>query len=234
MTSCAFITIHKDKSISINPYDMNMIITGLLARNPTKMNGPVALCLPGISDDGFLYFTVKFVTPNVIILFATLSSEDYSTCMSKANDISRTLEQLGIVKEITKHIKENYLTFEPILPKSKEFLPTIVKDNTYNQTITYNLSFFSITSGQRKKLRKMEEAYEKSLEPAAHKSEFEYVIKNIHETVYVKVIDDRTIIMLGSKYVTDKEFAGTAHKIHEQIIANEDSHYITNYLMEKN
>ena len=109
MTSCSFIMIHKEQNFKIHPSDMNAIITAILARSQIKTHTNFQLCLPGLSDDGFLSFTIKYVTPNLIVVFVTLSPDDHPQCLVKANDIGRALEQLGIVQDITKYIMNNYL-----------------------------------------------------------------------------------------------------------------------------
>eukprot|EP00826_Nyctotherus_ovalis_P008738 TRINITY_DN1226_c0_g1_i2.p1 TRINITY_DN1226_c0_g1~~TRINITY_DN1226_c0_g1_i2.p1 ORF type:complete len:239 (-),score=64.66 TRINITY_DN1226_c0_g1_i2:64-780(-) len=234
MTSCSFIMIHKDPNIAINPYDMNVIVTAILARPQIKTSAHFQLCLPGISDDGYLSFTVKYVTPNLIVMFVTLNPEDHAQCLAKADSIGRALEQHGLVQDITKSIKENYLESECLMEGSAEMIPAIIKDNQYNQVLTYNLPFFSLTPGQRKKLRKMEETYQKSIEPGAHKSECSYLLKTINETNYISVKDNKSIILLGNNHVSDKLLVKTAARIRKSITANEDAFFITRYSPDKN
>jgi len=233
MTSCSFIMIHKDPNIVINAYDMNVIVTAILARPHIKTSAHFQLCLPGISDDGYLSFTLKYVTPNLIVVFVTLNPEDHPQCLAKADDVGRALERLNIVVDITKSIKENYLESLSLIEGSEEVILAIVKDNVYNQVITFNLSFFSLTSGQRKKLRKMEETYEKSIEPGAHKTECSYILKSLNEINYISVKDNKSIILLGSNHVSEKQLVKAAAKIKKQIAADEDAFFIAKYSPDK-
>ena len=102
-------------------------------------------------------------------------------------------------------------------------IPAIVKDSIYEQAITFNLSFFSLTTGQRKKLRRLEAAYQKSIEPGAHKNEFEYIIKGINETNYISIKNHKMIILTGSNHITDKEFIKIANRIRKSISDYEDT-----------
>jgi hypothetical protein len=233
MTSCSFIIIHKDPNITINAYDMNVIVTALLTRSQIKISAHFQLCLPGISDDGYLSFTVKYVTPNLLVIFVTLNPEDHLQCLAKADDVSRALEKFNIVQEITKSIKENYLETQSLIEGSEEVISAIVKDNVYNQVVTFNLPFFSLTPGQRKKLRKMEETYQKSIEPGAHKTECSYILKSLNETNYINVKDNKSIILLGSNHVPDKQFFKAAAQIRRQVAGDEDAFFITKYSADK-
>ncbi len=116
MTGCSFLAIQREKGVPVNAYDLNMIVTMLYAR-PRVLTATacVPLCLPGIADDGYLYLTIRCVTPNLIIIFVTLSPDSYPHCLAKANDIALKLEQLGAVSEVTKAVRENYLECDSIV-----------------------------------------------------------------------------------------------------------------------
>ncbi len=246
MTSSAFLTIQRDPNVEVNASDMNMIVTALFARPEIRTAaGCVPVCLPGIADDGFLHMTVKYVTPNLIVIFVTLSPDDYPRCLAKANDIAQKLEQLEIVKEITRAVRENYVACEPILKSGsttnfshgmidpeQSIVVAIVRDNVYNQVCTYNLPFFSLTKGMRRKLQIMEDAYEKATEPGAHKTEFGYIKTTINEKSCVSMGGGKTIVMLANINVPSKTMFRTAEAIRERISRDENSFFVTSYLSE--
>ncbi len=119
VTNCSFITLVREQNIVINPSDMNVILTTILAHPAvTKTETSMPLCLPGVADDGFLYFTIKFCTPNIGVIFASLNHEHFYECLAKANDIALALEQQQLIPGLTQAIRDNYITKSPIVPTS--------------------------------------------------------------------------------------------------------------------
>ena len=70
--------------------------------------------MPGIADDGYLYFTIKYITPNVGIIFVSLSADNFYNCLARANVISLELQEF--MGDITKAIQQNYVVTLPIAP----------------------------------------------------------------------------------------------------------------------
>ena len=116
VTNCSFITIIRENDIVINPYDMNLILTTVLAHPSIRMvESLTPLCLPGIADDGFLYLTVRYITPNIGVIFAAISPDSFFPCLAKAHIIAQELQSQGLLPELTKAIQQNYLMNSPIV-----------------------------------------------------------------------------------------------------------------------
>ena len=99
---------------------MNLLLTTVLAHPYVKMaDMAVPICLPGIADDGFLYLTIKYVTPNIGIIFACMKPDCFHECLSKANIISQELKNKGLLEKITKEIYHNYVEKSPIVLNGK-------------------------------------------------------------------------------------------------------------------
>jgi hypothetical protein len=96
---------------------MNALIVAILSKPILlKAETDIPICLPGVADDGFLRLAIKYITPNIGIIFAILGKEDCGECLAKANDIAKIIEGRGLVAEITKEIKSNYLSRGPVAP----------------------------------------------------------------------------------------------------------------------
>ena len=120
IANCAYVTVQREKSISVTPYDMNVLLITLFARPAIRQtDASVPVCLPGVADDGYLSLAIKYVTPNICVIFATLNAEDHPECMARANDVARILETRGLVFEITKSLRDNFLRRSPVVPSSK-------------------------------------------------------------------------------------------------------------------
>jgi len=120
VTNCSFITILRENDIVINPSDMNLILITVLAHpSIRRADTSSPLCLPGIADDGYLYFTIKYVTPNIGIIFISLSPENFYECLAKANKVADELKAGDLVADITKSIHQNYIVTAPIVPNRK-------------------------------------------------------------------------------------------------------------------
>ena len=115
VTNCSYITIIRESDIVISPYDMNLILITVLAHpSIRRADTSSPLCLPGIADDGYLYFTIKYITPNVGIIFVSLSADNFYNCLARANVISLELQEF--MGDITKAIQQNYVVTLPIAP----------------------------------------------------------------------------------------------------------------------
>lgn len=107
----------------ISHADMNAILITILARPYLRcIDAGISICLPGIAGDGYLKFTVKYLTPNLGIVFATLDPNTFFECLGKANIIAAELQRLNLVTEVHKAIEQNYLVKTPIAPSGKCFL----------------------------------------------------------------------------------------------------------------
>lgn len=116
LTNCSFINIIKQANIDINQSDMNLIIATILAHPSMRLADTSSpLCIPGLADDGYIYLTIKFFTPNVGVIFAGLSPENFYESITKAKDIEKMLEQKGLIEEITNAIKDNYMRGVPLV-----------------------------------------------------------------------------------------------------------------------
>lgn len=117
VTNCSYIVLMRENDILISPSDMNAILITILARPYLRcMDVSTPLCLPGIAGDGYLYFTMKFLSPNVGIVFATLASDTFYECLAKANDIAQELQWQNLIPELNKLIEQNYISTTPIVP----------------------------------------------------------------------------------------------------------------------
>jgi len=117
VTNCSFITLIRENDIVISPTDMNLIIITVLAHaSIRRADTETPLCLPGIAEDGFLYFTIKYVTPNIGVIFGSLSPDSFYDSLAKANLIGNDLKTLGFLHELTLEIKNNYVITRPIAP----------------------------------------------------------------------------------------------------------------------
>jgi len=117
VTNCSYLVLARENDVIISPSDMNAILITILARPYLRcMDVKVSICLPGIAGDGYLNFTVKYLTPNVGIVFATLESNTFYECLGKVNIIAEELRKQNLISEINKAIEQNYLTTIPITP----------------------------------------------------------------------------------------------------------------------
>jgi hypothetical protein len=117
VTNCSYLVLARENDVIISPSDMNAILITILARPYLRcMDVGTSICLPGIAEDGYLNFTVKYLTPNLGIIFATLESNTFYECLGKANVIAEELRKQNLIPEINKAIEQNYLTTIPITP----------------------------------------------------------------------------------------------------------------------
>jgi hypothetical protein len=117
MTNTSFISIVREKNIVINAYDLNAMLTTLLAHPSFRCVGSSwPLCFPGVSDEGYLYLTVKYFTPNIGVVFVSLNAEDFYDCMAKAISIGQALRQEQLLTPLENAIIFNYLQLNSIVP----------------------------------------------------------------------------------------------------------------------
>eukprot|EP00826_Nyctotherus_ovalis_P005300 TRINITY_DN11195_c0_g1_i4.p2 TRINITY_DN11195_c0_g1~~TRINITY_DN11195_c0_g1_i4.p2 ORF type:complete len:127 (+),score=22.99 TRINITY_DN11195_c0_g1_i4:492-872(+) len=105
----AYATLIREQDIIISPSDMNVILSTIQSHPAVKKTTTLLpICLPGVSDEGFLYLTIKYSTASVGILYGSLMRESFPECMKAANEVDLVLQQEGIDKVITKHMSDFY------------------------------------------------------------------------------------------------------------------------------
>ncbi len=111
IANCAFVTALCANGIPLKSYDMNALLIYLMA-NPTKggAESTFSLCLPGIADDGYIQFFVRFITPNITVLFAGARKADCDDFASKAASVSKLIAELGFVWQLTRSLHENFIS----------------------------------------------------------------------------------------------------------------------------
>lgn len=113
----SFALILREGDIVISAYDMNVILITIESHPAVKKAATsLPLCLPGISDEGFLYLTIKYATPLIGIVYVSLANEDFFNCLEKANELSAIFEKEEIYTQITKCYNEFYIEKIPIVP----------------------------------------------------------------------------------------------------------------------
>ena len=98
VTNSAYIVLKRENDIVISASDMNVVLITILSRPYLRcMDAAIPICLPGIASDGFLYFTIKYITPNIGIIFGCLTPDSFFECLAKANDICHDLDRKSVV-----------------------------------------------------------------------------------------------------------------------------------------
>ncbi len=117
ISSYSYVTILKGNEVPITPQDLNMLITTVLAHPSFRRTFTTSpLCLSGIADDGYIYLTTKYIAPNIGVLFVSQYPESFHSCLAKIDNIALALDHLGLVREITNAIRDNYLVRSVIVP----------------------------------------------------------------------------------------------------------------------
>lgn len=98
----AFAVVIKEQNVVVSPVDMNIILTTIQS-HPVVKRSPTSLpiCLPGVSDEGFLYLTIKYMNPLIGVIYTSLSQDQFAECLEQANTILTILEKEGINDKLT-------------------------------------------------------------------------------------------------------------------------------------
>eukprot|EP00831_Metopus_contortus_P005003 TRINITY_DN11873_c0_g1_i2.p1 TRINITY_DN11873_c0_g1~~TRINITY_DN11873_c0_g1_i2.p1 ORF type:complete len:396 (-),score=45.85 TRINITY_DN11873_c0_g1_i2:16-1203(-) len=191
----SFVTIARESDIIISPTDMNALLNTILV-NPIykKFPSAFALCLPGIADDGYLYFTIKYATPNICIVYACLGPEYFYQCLGKANAITEELAAADLLKGITKALKHSLsLPMPDINPKVRAL---VIKHNLQSQISIMNLPPFADSSETRSLLRNIHSFYQSSENPGCEVINFEYINHFKGFVLYLSVTEGKTFLFV--------------------------------------
>ena len=117
MTSCAFLSIKCNSALTIKPRDLNTLMIYLLSK-PSLFSGEnyFSLCMPGIADDGYLQFYIKFFEPEIGIMFAATCKKDCAEFPEKAEAIYDYMKKLNVLESITKEVINKYIIKPGIFP----------------------------------------------------------------------------------------------------------------------
>jgi hypothetical protein len=221
----------------VTTYDMNVLLTTLFARAELRQtDAAVPLCLPGVADDGYLSLAIKYATPNICVIYATLKADDHPENLAKVNAAVHTLETRGLLVEITKALHANFLRRTPVVP-SRELCGSIVgygvdvalalvKENATGQMSTFNVPVFALTQTPKRMLRKLQAVYAKSEEPSANPNSFEYLLKNDNEIFYVNRNEKVTVVFMAERGLPDQSLGAAYERMWEKIIADPVNFFI--------
>jgi len=107
----AFAMVVRDQNLVIDPVDMNIILTTIQSHPAVKRAATsLPICLPGVSDEGFLYLTIKYMTPLIGIIYTSLLQDQFAECLEQANLVASTLEKEGITEKLNIAYKKHYIT----------------------------------------------------------------------------------------------------------------------------
>ena len=113
----AFAVLIREQNILVNPLDMNVILTTIQSHPAVKKaTTSLPICLPAVSDEGYLYLTIKYPTPLIGIVYACISHDIFFECLKQANAVSEYLENEKITEELIKSYTSHYVERHPIVP----------------------------------------------------------------------------------------------------------------------
>ena len=104
-----------------------------------------------------------------------------------------------------------------------------MKNNLTGQICTLNLPMFCNTKEKRRILKMITDAYLKTEEVAANRADFEYIERNETEAIYLSVGDNKTIIMISSANLNNKELMVAKDKIRKKMEVDEALFFISKY-----
>jgi hypothetical protein len=107
----AFAMVVREQNIVINSIDMNIILTTIQSHPAVKRAATsLPICLPGVSDEGFLYLTIKYMNPLIGIIYTSLSQDQFTECLEEANLVTIDLEKEGIAEKLNLAYTKYYVT----------------------------------------------------------------------------------------------------------------------------
>ena len=105
----AYATIIREQDIIISPSDMNVILSTIQSHPAVKKTTTLLpICLPAVSDEGYIYLTIKYSTSCIGILYASLMRESFLECMQAANEVDSALKNEEFDKTLVKYTKDFY------------------------------------------------------------------------------------------------------------------------------
>ena len=124
LVDSAYAVIIREQNIIISPSDMNVLLSTIQSHPAVKKTmTTLPICLPGISDEGFIYLIIKYITPDIGIIYASLAQDNFIDCKNSIDKLDSVFISEGINKSITKCIETFYTE-----PYSKGNLSIILRN----------------------------------------------------------------------------------------------------------
>lgn len=105
----------------------------------------------------------------------------------------------------------------------------IAKHNPTGQVAAMNLDFFASSKEVKYLVEKALVVYLRTIEPASNVDKFATLQKSNTYLIYATVIKDKTIILVSSASLTEKDLIVAAYNIKKEIDANKSRFFICEY-----
>ncbi len=245
LANYSFVTIITEQNIAINPYDMDVILTTIMSHPAVKKTGTsLPMCLPGVCDDGYVYLMIKYITPNIGIIYVSLGQEQFMKCLEKANDVALTMEKENLTAEVTQHITENFFRMHPIVPNGNslhcyteivevgnDVTMVVIKQLQTGQITTFNMPFMFTKKEEKLALRLIEMMFRRAIEPREGEwtEPFEHLQREDKDVAYVSADERYMLIVLATCALSNKDIADAVAKLRENLLADEEQFFINSY-----
>lgn len=112
----SYVTIVRTKDVVVDPSDMNVILITLLSHPQSEISS-MKLCLSKMAEDGFLFLTASYITPDIAVVFVCLDADETQGAQTKR--IAREIKEKDLVAEVAKAVESNYAQKMTIAPNGK-------------------------------------------------------------------------------------------------------------------
>jgi len=106
---------------------------------------------------------------------------------------------------------------------------SIVKHNITGQVTTMNLDFFANSKEEKYLIRKVLEVYLRTKEPTSNVEKFTIIQRTKTHVTYVNISKNKTMILVGSAGLTEKDLVIASSKIKKEISMNKSRFFIHKY-----
>ena len=148
MTSTQILAISYNTQISLVPTDIVLIQNLIFSWESLRTTESwVPICLPGISEDGYLQLYCKFTEENIGVCFLTenMDSEFFMKFMNQNNQIYDSLLQQNLLEKILKSIP---------VKKENEIEKKLIENSSENNQEIINLLLNKILKNNNSKTKK--------------------------------------------------------------------------------
>lgn len=234
----AFAMIVREQNIVISPVDMNIIVSTIQSHPAVKRSATsLPICLPGVSNEGFLHLTIKYLDLLIGIIFVSLSQEQFAECLEKANVLGDILAKEGLGEKLSLAFAKFYITpavshGNPLshqLEISSAVIAGVIKSNEHMQIATIGMPMMAKGKEEKNLLSSIEYMYQKSLSPREAGTKFEYLERRKTEALYVFANDIFTFVIIAKSTLTGEKLVKIKKRLKAMLKYDPEQFFIASY-----